>query len=58
MADQPEGSPIQQTTEEEKTEEVPKKKITVHVKTPKEKENIEVAEDASIKEVRKHNLRF
>ncbi|KAF2885716.1 hypothetical protein ILUMI_20489 [Ignelater luminosus] len=50
MADQPEGSPIQQTTEEEKTEETPKKKITVCVKTPKEKENIEVAEDASIKE--------
>jgi len=50
MADQPEGSPVQAPQEQEKPEETPKQKITVSVKTPKEKENIEVDENATIKE--------
>ncbi|KAB0801095.1 hypothetical protein PPYR_05449 [Photinus pyralis] len=47
MADKPQGSPVDENKKEEVDEE---KKITVTVKTPKDKEAIRVAEDATIKE--------
>lgn len=50
----------EQVNPEEKREQAeetaPKKKITVTVKTPKEKETIEVEEDATIKDVSFYNL--
>lgn len=48
MAEKPEGSTIEEN--QEKDEGNVKKKITITVKTPKEKETIEIVEDASIKE--------
>lgn len=42
--------------QEQAEQTAPKKKITVTVKTPKEKETIEVEEDATIKHVSFYNL--
>lgn len=41
---------------EDDDESPPKNKIKVTVKTPKDKEIIEVEEDASVKDVSRHNL--
>lgn len=48
MAEKPQGSPVEENKQKE--EPVEKKHITVTVKTPKDKESIEVAQDATIKE--------
>lgn len=50
MAEKPEDSPVPQSRESESDDSSNKKKITITVKTPKEKEVIEVYEDASIKD--------
>lgn len=49
------SSKNEQKSEENKSddESASSKKITVHVKTPKEKESFQVDEDCSIKDVRK-----
>lgn len=51
MADEQENSDKQEQQQQQSDDEQPKKKIVVTVKTPKEKETVEVEEDALIKDV-------
>lgn len=52
MADEPEASGgSQEPTQGSEDQEEVKKKISVTIKTPKDKQVVEVEEDASIKEV-------
>ncbi|KAF5276662.1 hypothetical protein FQA39_LY06466 [Lamprigera yunnana] len=50
MAEKPEGSPVEKKENDEAVEEKVEKMINVTVKTPKDKETVNVAENATIKE--------